>query len=145
MMSVLLALAVVQAAATPAPPPPAPAQPHATMVVEPAAMLIATLDADSDGLATVDRDGKGVGYIVYSDWAERWLGDRNALPSPYQVDTTGDDRITADEVVAAMTRIFDRLDRDKDGSVSRAECLTIRASTGDDRDRDRDRPAKKKK
>ena len=82
--------------------------------------------------AAIDTGHTGkLGYIGYSDWAERWLGDRNALPSPYEVDSDGDNQITLAELTAQLGRTFDRLDRDKDGALTRAELLTIRASAGD--------------
>ena len=142
----LLAL-LVQAAAPAAPPSPAP-QPPATILVEPAAMLLATCDANADALvtraerdvglarayATADGAAAGrVGYIAYADWAQRWLGDRNALPSPYEVDGDGDNRISLDEVTRRFTALFDRYDLDKNGSLTRAELVTIRAAAPGDR------------
>jgi Ca2+-binding EF-hand superfamily protein len=133
-----------------APPPPvpgaplivtAPGQPPATMVVEPVAMAIAAFDADGDGKTTRAELDAGVrhsfeaidtahtgklGYIAFADWAERWLGDRNALPSPFEIDTDGDNKITLAELEAQFVRVFTRLDRNKDGVVTRAEVLTIR-------------------
>ena len=144
---ILLAL-ILQAAPPPgSPSPPAlqagPGQPPATMVVEPVAMAMAAWDADGDGrtsraelqagvarsMAAINaaRSG-GLGYIGYADWAKRWLGDANALPSPFEIDADGDNRITLAELQAAMTRVFDRLDKDRDDFVTRAEALTIRAS-----------------
>ena len=133
--------------ATPAPPRPAePRQPPATVMVEPVAMLLATFDADGDGRTTWAEMAAGaartfaasdtkhagnLGYLAFADWAERWLGDRNALPSPFEVDADGDDRITPAELTAALGRVFDRLDRDHDGALTRAELLTIRSGTGD--------------
>ncbi|MCP3735824.1 EF-hand domain-containing protein [Sphingomonas sp. RP10(2022)] len=122
--------------------PAAPGQPPATLVVAPVAMAIAAFDANGDGrttraeleagvarsFAAIDTGGSGsLGYIAFADWAERWLGDRNALPSPFEVDTDGDNRITLAELQAAFARVFARLDVDKDGSVTRKEVLTIRA------------------
>lgn len=116
-------------------------QPPATIVVEPAAMLIAACDGDADGQTTraelsaciarsfadVDRARAGsIGYILYSDWALKWLGDRNALPSPFGVDSDNDDRITLPELPAAFTGLFDRFDANKDGAVTRAELITLR-------------------
>lgn len=139
--------------------PPTPPQPPATMVVEPVAMLLATFDADGDGrttraevqagakrtFAAIDPSNTGsLGYIAYSDWAERWLGDRNALPSPFEVDADGDNRITLAELDAQLGRTFDRFDRNKDGALTRAELLTIRATTGErgrGRGRSDDRPS----
>jgi hypothetical protein len=127
------------------------AQPPATMVVEPAAMMIAACDANGDAIVTrdemhlclahsfdsIDTAHKGsIGYIDYSDWALKWLGDANAVPGPYAVDTDNDNRITLAELQARFDAIFDRLDTDKDGKLTRAELLTIRANpcgTGDDR------------
>jgi hypothetical protein len=123
-------------------------QPPATMVVEPVAMMIAACDADNDGKTTraelvlcvtksfdaIDTGHKGsIGYIDYSDWALKWLGDRNALPSPFTIDSDGDNRITLNELQAQFSTLFTRFDTDKDGAVTRAELLTIRASAAGDR------------
>ncbi|VVS97422.1 Calcium-binding protein [Sphingomonas sp. EC-HK361] len=139
-------LLFVLAQVTPVAPPAIPQLPPATMVVEPAGMLIAACDSDGDGKTTraeltscvkrgfdaIDSEHKGsIGYIGFADWAERWLGDRNALPSPFETDADGDNRITLGELEAKMAEIFARLDRDHDGAVTRAELLTIRASGGD--------------
>ena len=127
----------------------------ATMMVEPAAMLIASFDADGDGRTTraemeaglhrtfaasdAAKTG-GLRYLAYADWAKRWLGDANALPSPLEVDRNGDDTITDAELQAQFSRLFARLDADHDGAVTRAECLTIRARpAGDER---RGKPAR---
>ena len=142
-MSIAALLLLLQAAPPAAAVPPGPGQPPATMMVEPVAMMIAACDADHDGrttaaelhacversFAAIDTGHKGsLGYIEFADWAERWLGDRNALPSPFEVDADGDNRITLDELQVKMAQIFRRLDRDHDGAVTRAECLTIRAT-----------------
>ncbi|MGP7794693.1 EF-hand domain-containing protein [Sphingomonas sp. CLY1604] len=137
-------LALLLQAATPAIPA-VPGQPPATFVVEPVGMAIAGFDSDGDArtsraeleagvrrsFAGVDPGKTGaIGYIAFADWAERWLGDRNALPSPFEVDADGDNRITLTELEAAFARIFARLDVDRDGFVSRKELLTIRATAG---------------
>lgn len=136
-----------------APPPAPPGQPPATIVAEPSSVLIAGADADGDArvtraeldaalarsFAAIDTGGAGsIGYIAFADWAERFLGDRNALPSPFDVDRDGDNRITLDELRARFAALFARLDRDKDGVLTRAELLTIRASALVDRQADRD-------
>ncbi|RIA37810.1 hypothetical protein DFR49_3698 [Hephaestia caeni] len=125
--------------------------PISTMVVEPVAMMLAACDADGDArvtrdearaclarsFASTDTAGAGsLGYIAYSDWAERYLGDRNALPSPFETDIDHDNRITLAEMTAKIDTIFDRLDRDRDGILVRAELLTIRPG-GFDRQRKR--------
>ena len=142
------------------------AQTPATLVVEPAAMFVASCDDDHDGFtrrAELDaciartlagrgdagNDGgaaRGMGYLAYADWALRWLGDRTALPSPFEIDRDGDDRITLAELQAQFSRLFSRYDRDGDGAVSRAEALTIRAAPADgkrERERDGSRPGKR--
>ena len=142
---ILLPLAMlIQAAPPPAPVPPALDRlPLATIVAEPVAVAIAGFDADGDGRVTRDELSAGIarsfaaadpskngsiGYIAFADWAERWLGDRNAVPSALEVDRDGDNRITLAELSARFDAIFTRLDRDKDGALSHAELLTIRAS-----------------
>ena len=117
-------------------------QPAATIVAEPVAMFIAACDADGDGrttraelaacvarsFAAIDTAHTGaIGYIGYSDWALKWLGDRNALPSPFEIDSDNDNRITLAELQVRFDTIFARFDLDKDGAATRAELLTIRA------------------
>jgi len=140
----------VAAAQQPAPPAAGGAarQPLATIVAEPAALMIAACDRNGDALvsrtelstclaqsfASADTARKGsIGYIDYADWALKWLGDANALPSPFEVDSDGDNRITLAELQARFDAIFTRLDRDRDNSLTRAELLTIRSgvSAGD--------------
>ena len=113
-----------------------------SLVVEPVAMMIAAFDSNGDGLVTRDEMHKGVarsiavfdraktgkiGYIAFADWAEKWLGDRTALPSPFETDTDGDNQISLAELEAKFDAIFTRLDKNRDGVLSRAELLTIRA------------------
>jgi hypothetical protein len=114
-----------------------------SLVVEPVAMMIAACDGDGDGRVTRDelrrclahsfaatdtvRTG-ALGYIAFADWAEKWLGDRTALPSPFETDADGDNKVTLAELNAKFDAIFARLDRDKDGYLTRAELLTIRAN-----------------
>lgn len=115
------------------------------LVVEPVAMMMATFDSDGDGRVTRDEMRRGVqhsfevidtaksgklGYILFSDWASKWLGDPNALPSAYETDADSDNQITLTELQAKFDQIFARLDKDKDGVLSRAELLTIRANPG---------------
>lgn len=119
--------------------------PVATIMAEPVAVFIAGCDADGDGrvtraelaactarsFASIDKDGKGsIGYIQFADWAERWLGDRNALPSPFETDTDSDDRVTLAELQAQLDKTFTRLDRNKDGLLVRSELLTIDGARG---------------
>ena len=124
---------------------PAAGSERATIMVEPVGMMIATFDADGDGrvshaeltagvartFRTSDKDGSGrMGYIDYADWAKRWLGDADALPSPFTVDAGGDNVITLDELQGAIAHIFARFDTDKDGFVTRQELLTINSAPG---------------
>jgi hypothetical protein len=119
--------------------------PGATMVAEPIAMAIAGFDADGDGRTTRAELTAGVArsvafidtgrtgmlrYLDYADWALRFLGDRNALPSPFDVDRNGDDKVSLAELQAAFAAAFDRFDLDHDGVATRAELLTIRAGDG---------------
>lgn len=142
----LMLFAAAQAAALPAAGGPSPAQPPATMVVEPVAMAIAAFDGDGDArvaraemeagvrrsFAAADTAHAGrLRYLDFAEWALRWLGDRNALPSPFEVDSNGDDAVSLAELEAFFAATFTRLDKDRDGYLTRAELLTIRASTGE--------------
>jgi hypothetical protein len=138
LLPLLLATALQQNPA-PASPPPG-QQPPATIIVEPVAMFLAACDADADGRTTraelaactartfagADPGRRGsLGYIDFADWSQRWLGDRNALPSPFSVDIDHDDRITPAELEASLGEAFTRFDKNKDGALTRAELLTI--------------------
>ena len=144
---ILAALALLQAIPA-APPPAGTPQPPATIFAEPAALFIAACDANGDGrvtqaeltagvarsYATAEGAASGsIGYIAYADWSLAWLGDRNALPSPFEVDRDGDNRITLAELQARFAQFFVRFDRDKDGVLSRAELLTIRGAPAGER------------
>ena len=142
----LLGLIATPAAAQQTAPavPPAPVaapQPAANLIAEPVALMIAAFDADGDARVTrpefdaglkhsfesADPDHKGsLGYIGFSDWAERWLGNRNALPSPFEVDLDGDNRITFDELATRFDLLFKRFDLDKDGVIVRSELVALR-------------------
>ncbi len=136
------ALAQERPAQDAAPPVPArPGQPAATVIVEPVAMMIAAFDADGDAKVTraefdaglkhsfdsIDTGHTGaIGYIAFSDWAERWMGDRNTLPSPFETDRDGDNKISYAELAARFDLLFARFDANKDGVIERKELVTIR-------------------
>lgn len=117
-------------------------QPFATIVFEPAAMMIAACDTNFDAIvtraelhaclarsfATVSGGKPDIGYFDYSAWAKTWLGDANVVPSPYSVDTDDDNRITLAELTAEFDRFFDRFDVDRNGAVTRAELITLRTA-----------------
>lgn len=155
LLPLLLQAAQVPPDVTVRAPLPATPQVAATILVEPVAMLIATFDGEPDGGTDGERDGyvertemnAGIErtfrlsdaahagklrYIAYGDWALRWLGDRAALPSPYEVDRNGDDAITLDELQDHFSRLFARYDTNGDKRISRAELLTFRARPVDD-------------
>lgn len=135
---ILAFLLAAQAPVASAPKP----QPFASIVVEPAATLIATCDANADAMVTqaelhaclarsfvdVARGKPDIGYIDFGDWAVKYLGDANTLPNPFSVDSDNDNRITLAELTAEFDRLFARFDADRNGSVTRAELLTIRSA-----------------
>ncbi len=119
--------------------------PTATIMAEPVAVMIGACDANGDAevtraelsacvarsFASIDTAKAGaIGYIAFADWAERWLGDRNALPSPFETDTSGDNKISLAEMQVQFDKTFTRLDRDKDGVLKRSELLTLDGPRG---------------
>ncbi|MET4595936.1 hypothetical protein ACVKSY_002623 [Sphingomonas sp. PvP107] len=128
--------------AVPAAPAAGGAQPPSTIFAEPAALFIAACDGENDArvtqpelnaclarsFATAEGASTGkIGYISYADWSLKWLGDRNALPSPFEVDRDGDNAITLVELQARFAQFFSRFDRNRDGVLVREELLTIRS------------------
>ncbi|NIJ21599.1 hypothetical protein FHS95_003302 [Sphingomonas naasensis] len=143
---------------TPIPPvvPVQPAQPAATVMAEPVAMMIAAFDRDGDARVTraefdtglratfdaIDTGKTGaLGYIAFSDWSERWLGDRNTLPSPFETDRDGDNKVSWNELAARFDLFFARFDTNKDGVLVRSELLTLRPQMFDRDPRRRGRSA----
>jgi hypothetical protein len=134
--------AAAQTAPAPAPSPAgAPPQPAANLLAEPVALMIAAFDSDGDAKVTRAEFDAGlrhafdsadpqhvgwVGYLRFSDWEEQWLGNRNALPSPFEVDTDGDNHITYPELAARFDLFFNRFDINKDGVLVRSELVLLR-------------------
>lgn len=154
-LTALLAASPALAQQTPQTRPAGPQQPQATIIYEPLAMMIAAFDADRDARVTraefdsglkaswdsVDTGKTGsMGYIGFSDWAFRWLGDRNALPNPFDVDRDANNRIGFDELAARFDDFFRRFDADKDGVIVRSELVTLRNPVFDDGRRRKERP-----
>ncbi len=160
MALVLLAPAAKARPAAQAAPVPAPARtppitqpPGATIRAEPVALYIGACDANGDAqvtraelaactarsVADIARGAPSLGYIQFSDWSLKWLGDRNALPSPFETDADGDNRLTLAEIQAQLDKTFTRLDRSQDGLLTRDELLTLGAfggGRGDNGERD---------
>ncbi|OAN61619.1 calcium-binding protein [Sphingomonas sp. TDK1] len=116
-------------------------QPQATVIAEPVALLIAGFDSDGDARVTRAEFDAGLkrsfdsadtghtgslGYIAYSDWSLRWMGDRNTLPSPFEMDRDGDNKVSWAEFQDRFALIWVRFDKNKDGVIERSELVTIR-------------------
>lgn len=112
-----------------------------TETAEPLGLAVAGFDADGDGatgraeydaalertFAAADRDRNGtLGYIEYSGWAATWLGSATALPGPFAIDANGDNQLDRGEFATTFANAFARLDVNRDGSIGRAELLTVR-------------------
>lgn len=142
LLGLLIALPA-QAQQTPGTPPPTSgpgAQPAPNLIAEPVALMIASFDSDGDARVTraefdaglrrsfdaADASKRGsLGYIGFADWAETWLGNRNALPGAFEVDKDADNRITFDELAARFDLLFTRFDADKDGVIVRSELVRV--------------------
>ena len=102
--------------------------------------MIAGFDSDGDARVTraefdaglrhsfeaADTQHRGsLSYIGFSDWAETWLGSRNALPSPFEVDSNTDNRISLPELTDRFDLFFTRFDTNKDGVLVRSELVRV--------------------
>ena len=107
-------------------------------VARPVALLFAGMDSDHDH--TIDRAELSSGIVsewdalpvsardtvpslAIADWATTALGDAEALPNQIAFDVNLDGQISREEFGTRLTEEFDRLDRDHDGSLTRAEML----------------------
>jgi hypothetical protein len=61
--------------------------------------------------------------VAMSDWAMTALGNPEALPNHIAFDVNLDGQISEEEFRTRLTDEFDRLDRDHDGQLTRAEML----------------------
>lgn len=113
---------------------------RATIAAAPVALMIAAFDRNGDAqvtraeydagvaasFASVAGDpGGSMSPIDLDHWAERWLGNKGALPGFYDFDTNSDNRVSREEFVARFNQIFDGYDADHDGILTRAELLTV--------------------
>jgi Ca2+-binding EF-hand superfamily protein len=83
-----------------------------------AASMFATMDANGDGKVTAEEMTTAHQKITGHAPA---TGEMSAAEKIKTIDTNGDGALTADEHAAGSKQMFDRMDMDKDGFVSRAE------------------------
>jgi len=118
------------------PPPP-------SIVATPLGLVIAGFDRDGDmivtraefadgvarsfALADSDHDSK-VSMIDLADWAEVALGNRSALPGPFDFDRDGNDSISREEFAGLFETRFAALDKDSDRSLRRSELVSFAAA-----------------
>ena len=122
-----------------------------TIIASPLAMTVAAFDRDGDyrvsraeydwgvsrAFAGFDRENDGsFSLIEFAAWAEAALGSNGALPGQFDFDRDGNDRISRDEFRNYFSGRFAALDRNNDGSLSRAELVSFAPSPPRDR-RDR--------
>lgn len=107
-------------------------------IARPIAILFTGLDANRDLVldkaeleaaiplefdrADVDRSGVLTGFEM-ADWCRLVLGDKEALPDMRAMDTDLNYTVTPQEFAAALRHEFDRMDKDQDGRITRAELL----------------------
>jgi hypothetical protein len=107
-------------------------------ITRPIALLFTGLDANQDlaltkaeldaaiprefARADVDQSGVLTGFEM-ADWSRRMLGDREALPDLRAMDTDVNYTVTPLEFSGALDREFDRMDKDQNGFVTRADML----------------------
>lgn len=74
--------------------------------------------------ARADTDNSGVltGFEM-ADWCRLVLGDKEALPDMRAMDTDLNYTVTQVEFTAALRHEFERLDKDADGRITRADLL----------------------
>ena len=107
-------------------------------IARPIAILFTGMDANRDLLlsrdeletaiplefarADVDHSGVITGFEM-TDWCRLMMGDREAQPDMRAADTDMNYTITPEEFTIALRHEFNRMDKDQDGRLTRAELL----------------------
>lgn len=107
-------------------------------ITRPIALLFTSLDTDDDFIvskdeldsaiprefARADADQSGVltGFEM-ADWCALVLGDKEAQPDLRAMDNDMNYTVTQHEFAVALRHEFDRMDRNQDGFLTRAELL----------------------
>ena len=79
-----------------------------------------TMDGDKDGKVTATEMEAAHAQMVGKD-AKKMKGRMSAADKIKVVDTNGDGALTAEEHATGATTMFDRMDTDKNGTLSKAE------------------------
>lgn len=109
-------------------------------IIRPAALLFTTFDKDANysisrkeaslgatdafGRADQNKNGK-VSLFELEDWRAAALGSMDALPGNLNFDTDYDNQVSKSEFEDALLELFDRHDKDEDGSVVHGELMQI--------------------
>lgn len=107
-------------------------------ITRPVALLFTGMDANHDlvvstdellkgideefARADVDRSGVVTGFEM-ADWCKTALGDAEALPDLREMDTDINYTVTPHEFTTALKHQFERMDKNGDGLLTRAEML----------------------
>lgn len=114
-------------------------------VARPIGLLFTCMDTDNDYILTRAEFEAGITSewptlpknasdmvtpIGFEVWSEQALGHKTTLPSRISFDTNLDGSITQEEFTSRLRLEFEELDKNKDGSLNRAELLTTLPSRG---------------
>lgn len=107
-------------------------------IARPIAILFTGMDANRDlalskdelevaipiefARADVDKSGVITGFEM-ADWGRLMLGDKEAQPDLRAADTDMNYTVTPQEFTIALRHEFNRMDKDQDGRITRAELL----------------------
>ncbi|MBB4660413.1 hypothetical protein [Parvularcula dongshanensis] len=102
----------------------------------PVALLFAGYDQDHDTIVTwpeaeagiavgwADAGGQArIAGIAFTEWSERNLGSKGALPGLFSFDRNRDGSVDAEEFAQHLRDEFEALDRNKDEALSRSELV----------------------
>ena len=118
---------------------------NGSQVATPIGLFLTSLDVDRDALISQNEVERGISEafrasdannngslspIEFTDWSATYLGSEYTNPSRLHFDQDQDSGISEQEFELTFAGIYNRLDKDKSGTLNRGELLVQISGTG---------------